>query len=72
VSTTDQVPAAARHLVEAFGRQDTAAYIDCFAPDTTFISHATPARLASWAEYQRLWRRWEDEMAFPVPVTPPF
>ncbi len=31
-STTDEVLAAARDLVQAFGRHDTAAYFDCFAP----------------------------------------
>ena len=61
MSTTDEVLAAARHLVEVFGRHDTAAYFDCFAPDATFIFHTTADRLASRAEYQRLWRQWEDE-----------
>ena len=54
MSTTDEVLAAARHLVQAFGRHDTAAYFDCFAPDATFIFHTTATRLASRAEYQRL------------------
>ena len=66
MSTTDEVLAAARQLVQAFGRHDTAAYFDCFAPDATFIFHTTPARLASRAEYQRLWRQWEDEDEFRV------
>jgi len=66
VSTTDEVLAAARHLVQAFGRHDTAAYFGCFAPDATFIFHTTAARLASRAEYQRLWRQWEDEDEFRV------
>jgi ketosteroid isomerase-like protein len=66
VSTTDEVLAAARHLVERFGRHDTAAYFDCFSPDATFIFHSTAARLASRAEYQRLWRQWEHEDEFRV------
>ena len=37
MSTTNDVLAAARDLVQAFGRHDTAAYFDCFAPDATFI-----------------------------------
>ena len=37
MSAADEVLAAARHLVQAFGRHDTAAYFDCFAPDATFI-----------------------------------
>ena len=47
MSTADEVLAAARHLVQAFGRHDTAAYFGCFAPDATFIFHTTAARLAS-------------------------
>ena len=66
MSTTDEVLAAARQLVQAFGRHDTAAYFDCFAPDATFIFYTTAARLASRAEYQRLWRQWEDEDEFRV------
>ena len=66
MSTTDEVLAAARHLVQAFGRHDTAAYFDCFSPDATFIFHTAPARLASRAEYQQLWRQWEDEDEFRV------
>jgi len=59
VSTEAEVLAAAAHLVEAFGRHDTAAYFDCFAADATFIFYTTPARLASRAEYQRVWAEWE-------------
>ncbi len=66
MSTTDEVLAAARQLIQAFGRHDTAAYFDCFAPDATFIFYTTAARLASRAEYQRLWRQWEDEDEFRV------
>ena len=66
MSTADEVLAAARDLVEAFGRHDTAAYFGCFSPDATFIFYSTPARLASRAEYQRLWRQWEDEDGFRV------
>ena len=31
MSSTEEVYAAAAHLVAAFGRHDTAAYFDCFA-----------------------------------------
>ena len=41
MSTTDEVLAAARYLVQAFGRHDTAAYFGCFAPDATFIFHTS-------------------------------
>jgi ketosteroid isomerase-like protein len=66
VSAADEVLAAARHLVQAFGRHDTAAYFDCFAPDATFIFYNAAARLASRGEYQRLWRQWEREDDFRV------
>ena len=66
MSTTDEVLAAARDLVQAFGRHDTAAYFDCFAPDATFIFHTTAARLASRDEYQQLWRQWEHQDDFRV------
>ena len=59
MSSADEVLAAARHLVQAFGQHDTAAYFGCFAPDATFIFHTTAARLASRDEYERLWRQWE-------------
>ena len=66
MSATDEVLGAAQHLVQAFGRHDTTAYFDCFAPDATFIFHTSPARLASRDEYQRLWRQWENEDDFRV------
>jgi len=66
MSATDEVLAAARHLVQAFGRHDTAAYFECFAPDATFIFHTTAARLASRGEYQRLWRELEHQDEFRV------
>jgi ketosteroid isomerase-like protein len=66
VSATDEVLSAAQHLVQAFGRHDTTAYFDCFAPDATFIFHTSPARLASRDEYQRLWRQWEQQDDFRV------
>jgi len=66
VSTTEEVLAAARHLVQAFGRHDEADYFDCFAPDATFIFYTTATRLGSAAEYQDLWRTWEREDGFRV------
>jgi ketosteroid isomerase-like protein len=66
MTMTEDVLAAAAHLVEAFGRHDTAAYFDCFAPEATFIFYTTPARLASRAEYQQLWADWEREDEFRV------
>jgi ketosteroid isomerase-like protein len=66
VTAADEILAAARDLVQAFGRHDTAAYFGCFAPDATFIFYTTEARLASRDEYQRLWRQWEREDGFRV------
>ena len=66
MSTTDEVLAAARDLVQAFGRHDTAAYFGCFAPDATFIFHTSAVRLASREEYQQLWRQWEHQDDFRV------
>ena len=66
MSAADEILGAARHRVQVFGRHDTAAYFDCFAPDATFIFHTSPARLASRDEYQRLWRQWEDQDDFRV------
>jgi ketosteroid isomerase-like protein len=66
MTTTDEVLAAARELVAAFGRHDTAAYFGCFAPDATFVFYTTAERLGSRAEYERLWRQWEDADGFRV------
>jgi ketosteroid isomerase-like protein len=66
MSATDEVLGVAQHLVQAFGRHDTAAYFDCFAPDATFIFHTSAARLTSREEYQRLWRQWEHQDDFRV------
>jgi SnoaL-like domain len=66
VNTTGEVLAAARHLVQAFGRHDTVAYFGCFAPDATFTFYATTARLASRADYEQLWRQWERQDEFRV------
>jgi ketosteroid isomerase-like protein len=66
MTTTDEVLAAAGQLVAAFGRHDAAAYFGCFAPDATFIFYTTPERLGSRAEYERLWRQWEEADGFRV------
>jgi ketosteroid isomerase-like protein len=66
VSTTDEVLAAAGHLVRAFGRHDEAAYFDCFAPDATFIFYTAASRLGSAEQYRALWQSWEREDGFRV------
>jgi ketosteroid isomerase-like protein len=66
MSTADEVLAAARLLVEAFGRHDTDAYFASFAPEATFIFYTTSDRLACREDYQRLWREWELQDGFRV------
>jgi len=66
MSGTEEILAAADDLVRAFGSHDTAAYFACFDPGATFIFYTTPARLASRAEYEQLWRTWEREDEFRV------
>lgn len=56
--TQDEVLAAARDLVTAFGRTDTAAYFAAFAPEATFVFHTEPHRLEERAEYEALWKSW--------------
>ena len=57
---------AARGLVEAFGRHDTAAYFGCFAGEATFVFYTVDGPLRSRAEYAALWQRWEREDGFRV------
>ncbi|GAA4604175.1 nuclear transport factor 2 family protein [Actinoallomurus liliacearum] len=66
MSDAEDVLAAARDLVAAFARHDTAAYFDAFTVDATFVFHTTDVRLGSRAEYERLWERWETEDGFRV------
>lgn len=63
---TQAVLAAARTLVEAFSRHDTAAYFAAFAPEATFIFHSTPTMLNDRSAYERLWAEWERELDFRV------
>jgi ketosteroid isomerase-like protein len=62
----EEVLAAARSLVEAFGRHDVRAYFAAFAPDATFVFHTTASRLDSREDYERLWATWEREDGFRV------
>ena len=62
----DGVLAAAAHLVDAFGRHDTAAYFGCFVADASFVFHTTPDPLPTRAAYERLWDSWERDSGFRV------
>jgi ketosteroid isomerase-like protein len=55
------VLAAAAALVEAFGRHDVEAYFAAFDPDATFVFYTHPTPLRSRAEYELLWRSWEQD-----------
>jgi ketosteroid isomerase-like protein len=59
--TEDEVLAAAAHMVAVFGRNDTAAYFDCFDESATFLFYYEPDRLNSRADYERLWESWMRE-----------
>jgi ketosteroid isomerase-like protein len=59
--STDEVLAAAVSLVDAFGRHDVESYFAAFRADATFVFHSHPEPLASRAEYQTLWRSWEQD-----------
>jgi len=59
--SADQVLAAAASLVDAFGRHDVEAYFGAFRADATFVFHSHPEPLGSRAEYEELWRAWEED-----------
>jgi ketosteroid isomerase-like protein len=59
--TENEVAAAARKLVDAFGSGDTGKYFACFAPEATFLFHSEAGRLESREQYEKLWRGWLDE-----------
>lgn len=61
-----EVAAAAAAIVEAFGRHEPKKYFSLFAPDATFVFHATPKRLNARAEYEAEWAVWEKEDGFRV------
>lgn len=66
VDHTAAVLDAAAALVDAFGRHDTAAYFDAFAPDATFTFHTAEEPLRSRHDYEALWAAWEQEDGFHV------
>lgn len=62
----NEVRKAADALVSAFGEGRLDDYFAAFAPEATFIFHATPERLTSTADYRALWNRWVAEDDFRV------
>ncbi|MEW1953232.1 SgcJ/EcaC family oxidoreductase [Terrabacter sp. NPDC080008] len=61
MSGEDDVLAAARALVAAFGRHDTDAYFDAFAPEATFLFYTHDTPLRSRQAYREVWSSWENE-----------
>jgi ketosteroid isomerase-like protein len=59
--SADEVLAAAASLVDAFGRHDVESYFAAFREDATFVFHSHPEPLGSRAEYEALWRSWEQD-----------
>ncbi|MGL4199178.1 MAG: YybH family protein [Allorhizobium sp.] len=60
------VLAAADALVAAFGRHDSKAYFDAFAPSATFIFYNLDRTLADRAAYEAEWALWESRDGFRV------
>jgi len=58
MSDRDEVLVAAATLVDAFGQGRLEDYFATFAPEATFVFHATPQRLESTVEYRALWAQW--------------
>ncbi|MCU1527846.1 MAG: hypothetical protein JWP75_1609 [Frondihabitans sp.] len=58
--------AAADAIIDDFGHHRREGYFAGFDTDATFIFHTHPRRLESRAEYEDLWRSWEDEHGFRV------
>ena len=52
---------AANAIVAAFARHDTATYFASFTSDATFVFHATAQIVRGRAQYEELWRSWEQE-----------
>lgn len=63
---TSAVLAAADALVAAFGRHDSKAYFNAFAPSATFIFYNLDRTLADRAAYEAEWALWESRDGFRV------
>ncbi|RKE77405.1 nuclear transport factor 2 family protein [Rhizobium sp. AG855] len=63
---TIEVLSAADALLAAFGRHDTKAYFDAFAPSATFIFHNLDRILSTRAAYEAEWALWESRDGFRV------
>lgn len=66
MSAVDEVLSAAKRIVDDFGHHRTSDYFASFAADATFVFYTHSERLDSRADYETLWRSWEQNDAFRV------
>jgi len=57
---------AAAHLVSCFAKHDFEKYFECFSSDTVFVFYTTKNVLLNKSEYQKEWKKWEQEWGFKV------
>jgi ketosteroid isomerase-like protein len=53
-----EIERAAVALVDAYRRNDEAAYFGFFAPDATFVFHTYPRVIEGAESYRSIWRQW--------------
>ena len=58
--------AAVDAIIDDYAHHRRDAYFSGFASGATFVFHTSPHRLEDRAEYERLWRSWEEESSFHV------
>jgi len=66
MSEEQDVEDAAVALIDAFARNDRAAYFAAFTPEASFIFHATSRVLDSRAAYEAEWESWIRDFGFKV------
>lgn len=66
MSDEQEVEDAAVALIDAFARNDRPAYFAAFAPEASFIFHATDRVLGSRAAYEAEWESWIRDFGFHV------
>jgi ketosteroid isomerase-like protein len=66
MNRTDAVLQAADALIDAFRRNDRAAYFAAFAPEASFVFHTYPRRLDTRGDYESVWDGWVADDAFEV------
>jgi ketosteroid isomerase-like protein len=61
MTADDEVLAAAAAMVAAFGAHDRQGYFASFDTEATFLFHNLDRLVTSRADYEQLWRAWEDD-----------